>query len=558
MKRLLSPRFLIGLVALSLVVAACGGGDATATPGPQATPTPQATATSVPPPTTPTQISEMRVAMAKVGISFVPELAGTGSILEREPIYDYFAGTTPEGELDFTAGVVISTEVTADLQTWTAKLRDGIVFHNGDELTSADIKAQWDFLLRPEGLAWQAEGLRKVVDSVDAPDESTVVFRRNKPDLFFDLSFFSPVGTTDFSMVIPKGPLADLGLETLNKNPIGSGPYRVTSVDPGGEINYEALDNHWFYGQPKHAAIQILEVPEETSRIALLKSGRADVIELSLTKGPELRRDGFVIAQKLNAAAGNYYAHQQYMTELPVGSPNPFNDVRVRRAMSIAIDRQALVDTFLGGLGEPSVDWTVGPLDPAFVKHPPPQQDPAAARQLLADAGYPNGFEMEMWIYVRPALSQGPEIMEAIAVWWEDIGIDVIRVPVDFAAYRTPWFDQSFSKPTVGGVGFFNNFRNVSLIAAVVEGRGGASRLSGDPAIGAAGAAWNQATTVEDYVRLGRVYQNLVLEKEIYGTLFVAGETFAVHPDVPGTWNLGVDTGSRRFIRFVAGGGTLD
>ncbi|MEX2378988.1 MAG: ABC transporter substrate-binding protein [Dehalococcoidia bacterium] len=211
----------------------------------------------------------------------------------------------------------------------------------------------------------------------------------------------------------------DIGAEAMNLEPMGSGPYRVTSHRSDDHINLEAVPDHW-----RETAfvrvVEILDVPEETIRVAMLANGEADVIQMGMQSIPDVNDvagAGTVIGPLTGKSgaqivpSGQYYQTEDEngdptertpLTELPWVGENPDDGVKVRRAMAMAIDRDAIVETILGGVGAPHYLWNLGPGHPRWTDEMQQEwgipYDPPAARDLLADAGYPDGFEFDFFI----------------------------------------------------------------------------------------------------------------------------------------------------------------
>ena len=244
----------------------------------------------------------------------------------------------------------------------------------------------------------------------------------------------------------------DVGGERMNLEPMGSGPYKVISHQSDDHINVEAVNNHW-RETPYVKYMDILDVPEETVRVAMLSTGQADIIQMGLPSVDAVKGvDGAKLvvgpATGLSGAqivpTGQYYQTEDKdgnatdrtpLTQLPWVGEDASDGLKVRRAMAMAIDRQTIADTVLGGLGVPHYLWNVGPTHPRWTDKMQEEwgidYDPEAAKALLAEAGFPDGFEFE---YLIPSglSSTLEQVCQSMIPMFQAIGLEP---KVDTSAY---------------------------------------------------------------------------------------------------------------------------
>jgi len=210
------------------------------------------------------------------------------------------------------------------------------------------------------------------------------------------------------------------------------------------------VPSHWRVGTPRYQTLTFRIVPEETTRIALLRRGEADVVEVSRERVKELQGAGVPIVIRRQDAHIDFWWIQPWTN-------SPIRDKRVREALNIAIDRAELIDSVFAGMAEAgAVPFAMATAmrDVKFRITPEHRyaHDPARAKRLLAAAGYPNGFPMELYAYQLPGLPEGRAMAEALAGYWHKIGVQTSLVPVDYLAFRKKWFDRS----APGALGYYN------------------------------------------------------------------------------------------------------
>ena len=392
---------------------------------------------------------DLTVALSSLSTETLDPILG-GHIVKfyLDQIFDYLVGMTADGQLSADGGIATRWEPSADHKRWTFSLRRGVKFHNGDDLTSEDVKFSLLRAMGKRSTTGYAEPLRVLIKDIETPAPDRVVVVTKEPTSI--IPQYLSRGLATEGMIVPKKHLEAKGDDAFARSPVGSGPYRFVEQVIGSHIKLEAVPSHWRAGAPKYRTLTFRIVPEETTRIALLRRGEADIIEVSRERVKELQRSAVPIVTKRQDA------HVDFWWILPWTS-SPIRDKRVREALNIAIDRAELIDSVFAGMGEPgAVPFAMASAirDVKFritPEHVYPY-DPARAKQLLSDAGYPNGFAMELYAYQLPGLPEGRAMAEALAGYWHKIGMQTTLVPVDYVAFRKKWFDRS----APGALGYYN------------------------------------------------------------------------------------------------------
>jgi peptide/nickel transport system substrate-binding protein len=227
-----------------------------------------------------------------------------------------------------------------------------------------------------------------------------------------------------------------VGDEKARWEPIGSGPYRLVEHKFGEYLKFEASDEHWLI-VPEFKYIVVQIVPEESTRIAMLKTGETDIVPISaqslpdLQKRPEITAKPYGVGYCLFAWFGGRICPADKRYQEGYHLKDPWEDIRVREALRIAIDREAIIKAIYKGAASPmAIAWSL----PGWQDLPPIPYDPERAKRLLGEAGYPNGFDVTVvatsgW---SPAFEM-PKVMEIVAAQLKEIGINTTIKAMDKA-----------------------------------------------------------------------------------------------------------------------------
>jgi peptide/nickel transport system substrate-binding protein len=316
-----------------------------------------------------------------------------------------------------TPSLAESWSASADGLVYEFVLRKGVRFHNGDPLTAEDVKFSFE---RYRGVS--AKLLKDKVAAVETPDPARVRFRLKQPWPDF-MTFYS--SATGSGWVMPKKYLEKVGDEGFKKAPVGAGPYRFVSSTPGVELVFEAFEQYWRKA-PHVKRLVFRVVPDESTRLAALKRGEADIAyAISGELGREVQRTpGLALKPTVIQSTHFVYFADQFDPK------SPWHDRRVRLAANLAIDRHAINQAV--SLGNSKITNSIIPSTFDFYWQPPAHPyDPARARQLLAEAGYPNGFDGGEYFCDLVTTNSG----EPVVNYLKAAGITLRMRPMERAAF---------------------------------------------------------------------------------------------------------------------------
>src|SRR5215468_3401920 len=336
--------------------------------------------------------------------------------------------------------LAVSWTESPDGRVYEFTLRPGLRFHNGDPCTAEDV--QYSFA-RYKGTG--AKELQAKVTQVEVVDPLTIRFHLREP--WPDFMTFYGTTATAAGIVVPKKYLEQVGAEGFQKAPVGLGPYKFVSYTPGGDLVLEAYEGYW-RKVPNIKRLIIKSVPEGTTRLAMLKAGEADIaFALEGQMAEAVQRDpNFTLVYTLHAS--------NFWLEFPEqwDPKSVWADTRVRLAVNYALDRQAINEAACLGFCPPAGVIVPRVMDFALQTEPLPY-DPQKAKQLLAEAGYPNGFDAGELVPIPPFYVLG----ESVVNYLNAVGIRVKMRTMERAAFYTAWKEKKLPGLSIVGAGASGN-----------------------------------------------------------------------------------------------------
>jgi peptide/nickel transport system substrate-binding protein len=336
---------------------------------------------------------------------------------------------------DNTPSLAESWTTSKDGLSYEFVLRKNAKFHNGDPVTAEDVKFSFD-RYKGAGATLLKEKVKDL--QVLAPNRVRFVLKEPWPDF---MTFYG-TSATGAAWIVPKKYVEKVGDDGFKRAPIGAGPYKVVSFNPGVELVMEAYEGYW-RKVPSVKRLVFRSMTDETTRAAALKAGELDIVYL--LSGPTAQDIKRTPGLKLAAAMppGVPYLDMQEQWD----PKSPWHDRRVRLAASHALDRNALNQAETLGFSHPTGGLIPRSLEFARA-YEPPAYDPAQAKKLLAEAGYPNGFDAGDLTPFPPFFS----LAEAIGGYLQAVGIKTRVRTMERATFLAAWREKKI-KGLIMGLG---------------------------------------------------------------------------------------------------------
>lgn len=314
-------------------------------------------------------------------------------------VYEGLVGYDPKTLAPDNSGLAESWDISDDGLVYTFHLRQGVKFHNGREMTADDVKYSFNRLANPDtGTSYTTLLLNNVVGFSDMRVEDAT---KRATDLTgvqvidpstIQITLTSPVSSFLNQMTLPGGfivPKEAAEAEGFNENPVGTGPYKFVEWVHGDHVTLAANPDYWG-GKPSIDTVTIRVIREASQQVIEFEAGNLDLATVSEADIPRLQADETLSKELLVAPVLNAF-------HLRINLNDPaLKDVRVRKAIALGINRQVIVDTILGGQGTAGHGLIPPGLSAYDADANPFPYDPEQAKQLLADAGYGSGLELEL------------------------------------------------------------------------------------------------------------------------------------------------------------------
>jgi peptide/nickel transport system substrate-binding protein len=444
-----------------------------------------------------------------------------------EHIYSLLVRLSPD--LTMQPDLAEKWEISTDGKTYTFTLRKGVKFHSGKALTSADVKYSFDRLV-DKATASPNASLLAPVETVATPDESTVVITLKKPDASFLTNLSSPA-----AVIINKDAVEKNG--DLTKTGDGTGPFKFKEYVPNTRVVLERNAEYWESGKPYVDGIEMTIAADDTARTAAVRTGTVDFIEYAPLKDiPVLKSDTSL------ALAGDQNTNIRFIG-LNV-TRKPFSDLKVRQAIALAVDREAVLGPAVFGFGTPTLE-IFPPGYWAGLGTKPANADMAKAKALLAEAGYPDGFKTTILSWSQYSFLSNAAVV--VQEQLKQIGISSDINLEENAAFIKDYLDNNFDL-TVSGTSAYVDPNDIYLRNFGTGQPSNAVRYSNpkaDELIAAGTATTDQAKRKQIYQQL----QQLLLDDVPWVNLYIANQFEAMKTYVKGYTH--IPTGTNYTLKDV-------
>jgi len=387
---------------------------------------------------------------------------GISTIMASMNSQIYSALVTTDENYNVICDAAESYEIIDDT-TYKFTLRKGILFHDGEELTSEDVKYTLDTIRKEDAMYKLKSDFSFMY--CEPIDDYNLYIKTDEPNA-------STLLRLNYIKIIPKHYVEKVGDEEFNLHPIGSGPYKLVEWNKDASIKLEAFEDY-FGGKPQADYLVCKVIPEASARIAALEAGEVDLITAVTTSQID-RLKGLnnveVVSRPTTRIA--------YFTMNSFGD-SPVTDVRVRKAINMAIDRDLIVEGVLDGYGEPSSSLALPMFEGYDESMKGYSYDPEGAKKLLEEAGYADGMELEIEGSFS-GLSNSADVVQAIAAQLAEVGIKTVVVEKDSNTVNDEYAAKTTSPLTFRSFG--GPYNNINLVTKCVLGTGERYSAWSDPA----------------------------------------------------------------------------
>lgn len=335
----------------------------------------------------------------------------TPAVQVNTQIFDTLVTIDPETN-EVVPQIAESWEQTDD-QTYVFKIREGIKFHDGSDLTAEDVKFSLDRARNSAAVSY----IVNFIEEVTVDDDHTVTVKTTAPYAPTLRNLAIP-----FAAIVPKA-VVEADENAFIQNPVGSGPYKFVEWNHGDHVTLKAFDDY-YAGKPETENLIMKVIPETSQRTIALETGEVDLAyDLAVNDIPKVNSDDKLTVYEIPSLTCWYVSMNM--------NKKPFDNPKVREAMSMAIDRQTIIDTINAGSGQ-TADAIIAPAVFGYYSTGVKEYNPTKAKELLAEAGYPNGFSTTLWVNDNQSRIEMCQAMQAMLL---EVGVQCNLEVLEFGSF---------------------------------------------------------------------------------------------------------------------------
>ena len=335
----------------------------------------------------------------------------TPAVQVNTQIFDTLVTVDPETN-EVVPQIAESWEQTDD-QTYVFKIREGIKFHDGSDLTAEDVKFSLDRARNSAAVSY----IVNFIEEVTVDDDHTVTVKTTAPYAPTLRNLAIP-----FAAIVPKA-VVEADENAFIQNPVGSGPYKFVEWNHGDHVTLKAFDDY-YAGKPETENLIMKVIPETSQRTIALETGEVDLAyDLAVNDIPKVNSDDKLTVYEIPSLTCWYVSMNM--------NKKPFDNPKVREAMSMAIDRQTIIDTINAGSGQ-TADAIIAPAVFGYYSTGVKEYNPTKAKELLAEAGYPNGFSTTLWVNDNQSRIEMCQAMQAMLF---EVGVQCNLEVLEFGSF---------------------------------------------------------------------------------------------------------------------------
>ena len=335
----------------------------------------------------------------------------TPAVQVNTQIFDTLVTVDPETN-EVVPKIAESWEQTDD-QTYVFKIREGIKFHDGSDLTAEDVKFSLDRARNSAAVSY----IVNFIEEVTVDDDHTVTVKTTAPYAPTLRNLAIP-----FAAIVPKA-VVEADENAFIQNPVGSGPYKFVEWNHGDHVTLKAFDDY-YAGKPETENLIMKVIPETSQRTIALETGEVDLAyDLAVNDIPKVNSDDKLTVYEIPSLTCWYVSMNM--------NKKPFDNPKVREAMSMAIDRQTIIDTINAGSGQ-TADAIIAPAVFGYYSTGVKEYNPTKAKELLAEAGYPNGFSTTLWVNDNQSRIEMCQAMQAMLL---EVGVQCNLEVLEFGSF---------------------------------------------------------------------------------------------------------------------------